>query len=142
MSSFTRNFRLSNLRLIRRYSSEDGSLKLPDFGVPLRVERLNETLDCKKARLIYQSRKRGILESDLLCSTFIQKHLNQLSQSQLEDYDRVLDENDWDLYYWCAGQKEIPERLQRNSVLPLMKEHFKNTGRQILRMPELSQEGN
>ncbi|CAJ0762349.1 3590_t:CDS:1, partial [Entrophospora sp. SA101] len=30
----------------------------------------NEHIDKKRARLIYQSRKRGILETDLLLSTF------------------------------------------------------------------------
>ena len=49
-----------------------------------------------------QSRKRGILESDLLMSTFADAYLGTMSREQLQEYDRFLDENDWDIYYWAT----------------------------------------
>lgn len=49
-----------------------------------------------------QSRKRGTLESDLLLSTFAAENLSSMNRSQLEQYDRFLDENDWDIYYWAT----------------------------------------
>ena len=51
-----------------------------------------------------QSRKRGTLESDLLLATFADAHLATMSAQQLEQYDRFLDENDWDIYYWATQQ--------------------------------------
>lgn len=51
---------------------------------------------------IDQSRKRGILESDLLLSTFADVYLRDMSVEQLQEYDRFLDENDWDIYYWAT----------------------------------------
>ncbi|KAF8533050.1 Flavinator of succinate dehydrogenase-domain-containing protein [Trichophaea hybrida] len=57
-----------------------------------------------RARLLYQSRKRGILETDLLLSTFAHEHLSTMTKEQLEQYDRFLDENDWDIYYWATQQ--------------------------------------
>ncbi len=51
---------------------------------------------------IDQSRKRGTLESDLLLSTFAAANLHSMNKSQLEQYDRFLDENDWDIYYWAT----------------------------------------
>lgn len=54
-----------------------------------------------------QSRKRGTLESDLLCSTFANENLASMSKKQLEQYDLFLDENDWDIYYW-ATQEPTP----------------------------------
>lgn len=56
---------------------------------------------------IDQSRKRGTLESDLLLSTFADAHLGSMSPAQLQQYDRFLDENDWDIYYW-ATQEPTP----------------------------------
>ena len=53
-----------------------------------------------------QSRKRGTLESDLLMSTFADAHLNHMTKEQLEQYDRFLDENDWDIYYWATQEPE------------------------------------
>lgn len=52
--------------------------------------------------IIDQSRKRGILETDLLLSTFADVRLPTLTRKQLEEYDRFLDEHDWDIYYWCT----------------------------------------
>jgi succinate dehydrogenase flavin-adding protein (antitoxin of CptAB toxin-antitoxin module) len=49
-----------------------------------------------------QSRKRGTLESDLLLSTFADTHLQSMSPELLQQYDRFLDENDWDIYYWAT----------------------------------------
>lgn len=57
-----------------------------------------------------QSRKRGTLESDLLLSTFAEAHLPALSGNLLTQYDLLLDENDWDIYYW-ATQDEAAQHL-------------------------------
>lgn len=37
-------------------------------------------------------------------STFADAHLNKLTREQLEQYDRFLDENDWDIYYWATQE--------------------------------------
>ncbi|EXJ91426.1 hypothetical protein A1O1_04538 [Capronia coronata CBS 617.96] len=74
-------------------------------GISFRVEpirRTGEDLATMRARLLYQSRKRGTLESDLLLSTFAAENLSSMSKSQLEQYDQFLDENDWDIYYWAT----------------------------------------
>jgi len=60
-----------------------------------------------RARLLYQSRKRGTLESDLLMSTFAEAHLRGMTPAQMAQYDLFLDENDWDIYYW-ATQEPTP----------------------------------
>ncbi|RPA84690.1 DUF339-domain-containing protein [Ascobolus immersus RN42] len=74
------------------------------------IERTGETLDKMRARLLYQSRKRGILETDLLLSTFAEQNLPQLNEKQLQEYDKFLDEADWDIYYWCT--QEAPPTSQ------------------------------
>ena len=42
------------------------------------------------------------METDLLLSTFADIKLPVLNRTQLEEYDRFLDEHDWDIYYWCT----------------------------------------
>ncbi|KAL5335851.1 WD40-repeat-containing domain protein [Aspergillus crustosus] len=74
-------------------------------GITFKVEplkRTGEDVSTMRARLLYQSRKRGILESDLLLSTFADVYLADMSKEQLQEYDRFLDENDWDIYYWAT----------------------------------------
>ena len=67
---------------------------------PLR--RVGEDMTTMRARLLYQSRKRGILETDLLLSTFAHEYLQTMERELLDQYDRFLDENDWDIYYWAT----------------------------------------
>lgn len=97
----------------------------------------NEPRTIKLARLTWASRKRGILETDLLLSTFSKIHLATLTDEQLVIYDRLLEENDWDIYAWATGSKTIPQRWQGCEVLGMLVEHSKNKGREILRMPDL-----
>lgn len=118
--------------------NDDGTPEVHiSIPIPQRVHRPDEDLATKKARLLYQSRKRGILESDLLCSTFVKKYLDDMAEMEVDQLDKLLDENDWDLYYWASGERAIPERLHDNEILKRMKEHFKNDGKQIIRMPKL-----
>lgn len=48
-------------------------------------------------------------------STFADVYLKDMNQEQLQEYDRFLDENDWDIYYWATQDppsdesKEVPE---------------------------------
>lgn len=42
-----------------------------------------------RARLIYQTRKRGTLESDLLLSTFAKDELDKMSEVEMKEFDKV-----------------------------------------------------
>lgn len=91
-------------------------------------------------RLTYQSRHRGTLEADLLLSNFAAKHLTQLSDTQLETYNTLLDENDWDIYYYVTGRKETPKHLETD-VMQMLKKSLKEARERkggVGRMPELA----
>ncbi|KAL1966725.1 hypothetical protein VTN77DRAFT_3922 [Rasamsonia byssochlamydoides] len=81
-------------------------------GISFKVEplrRQGEDPSTMRARLLYQSRKRGILETDLLLSTFADRYLADMTPQQMEQYDRFLDENDWDIYYWATQEPKAAE---------------------------------
>jgi len=77
---------------VRSYSippdSQDGPVD--DLFIPTRIDRSYETPDVTRARLVYQSRKRGILETDLVLSTFADKYLPTMSPEELKEYDKVI----------------------------------------------------
>ncbi|KAG8168692.1 hypothetical protein KVR01_001441 [Diaporthe batatas] len=78
-------------------------------GAKFRIEplrRTGEDPETMRARLTYQSRKRGTLESDLLLSTFAAAYLPRMTPEQMQQYDRFLDENDWDIYYWATQAED------------------------------------
>lgn len=72
-----------------------------------------------------QSRKRGILESDLLLSTFADVYLSKMTPEQLQEYDSFLDENDWDIYYWATQDPPTDSSAPAEDTLT---ETWKETG--------------
>ncbi|KAJ5732545.1 hypothetical protein N7493_004026 [Penicillium malachiteum] len=115
---------------------QDNGAQKPELGVgemegiTFKVEplkRVGEDAATMRARLLYQSRKRGILESDLLLSTFADVYLGKMSLQQLQEYDRFLDENDWDIYYWAT--QDPPEVTGANPPAEdTLTETWKETG--------------
>ena len=88
---------------------------------------------------MYQSRKRGMLENDLVLSTFAAEHLHKMTENQLSLYDRLINlpSNDWDIYYWATGGKPTPEEFN-NEVMNMLKEHIKNKDKVMrIRQPDL-----
>lgn len=112
--------------------------------VVIKVQPLNrtgETDEKMRKRLVYQSRKRGILETDILLSRFAKKHLDSLNRKQLEEYDKLLDELDWDIYYWATENYSItplPDKWKDSEVLKILQKYSKNSEKEILRMPALN----
>jgi antitoxin CptB len=71
---------------------------------------MHETVAVRRKRLLYRSRYRGRLESDLLFGSFAARHLRSLSAGQLDRYEALLEESDQDLFAWISGQQPVPER--------------------------------
>ncbi|CAI4050906.1 hypothetical protein SKDZ_15G0860 [Saccharomyces kudriavzevii ZP591] len=105
------------------------------------IKRNNESLDKKRARLIYQSRKRGILETDLLLSGFAAKYLKKMNEEELEEYDSLLNELDWDIYYWATKNYKtspLPKKWANSKLLNQLQKFSENKEKEILSMPDLS----
>lgn len=68
---------------------EESTRSPADAQPPAALPRINESLETLRARLVYQSRKRGTLETDLLLSTFANEHLNRMTEKELKEYDKV-----------------------------------------------------
>ncbi|KAH9918109.1 DUF339-domain-containing protein [Amylocystis lapponica] len=110
----------------------------PDAPAPTPLERPGESSTALRARLVYQSRKRGTLESDLLLSTFAKEQLATMDEAQLHEFDKLMDEPDWDIYYWATEKKAPPERWADSEVLDRLRKHVRNEGKVVRRMPDLS----
>lgn len=50
---------------------------------------MDEATETMRARLVYLSRKRGILEMEMLLSTFVQDRLKTMTREEMQEYDRV-----------------------------------------------------
>lgn len=98
----------------------------------LQKNRSSESLEEKRSRLMYQSRKRGTLENGLLLSHFSAKYLPGMDENSLNEFDKIINglHNEWDLYYWLTGAARIPEDIQSNKVFLLMKEYSANQNKE------------
>lgn len=73
-------------------SSESSALNTEteeDWPMPQPLDRTGEDEQTIRARLVYQTRKRGMLEGDLLLSTFARDNLGSMSMAQLQEFDKV-----------------------------------------------------
>ena len=64
-------------------------------------------------RLVMRSMRRGIKEMDIILSTYATENLVKIDETTITLYDRLLDENDQDLYQWVTGQVAAPERFRQ-----------------------------
>ncbi|UZJ53381.1 hypothetical protein CBS101457_002701 [Exobasidium rhododendri] len=136
--------RLEGLSLSSKHQLENLT-KSGEDAFPLRVpgrEPGDESREIKIARLKYQIRHRGILETDLILSTFSKEHLAGLSDAELDEFDTLLDEPDWDIYYWMTARKEVPDRWKEtfeteNRLGWRLRKHTKNENKETRSMPNL-----
>lgn len=60
-----------------------------EWPLPEPLDRSHEDESALRARLVYQTRKRGTLETDLLLSTFARDQLGSMSVAELKQFDKV-----------------------------------------------------
>jgi len=70
--------------------------------------RSSEGLDARRRRLLFHSWHRGIREMDLILGRFADAHIGELSDAELDDYERLIEEPDPDLLNWVTGASVTP----------------------------------
>lgn len=51
---------------------------------------------------------------------------------------QLMDEPDWDIYYWATSKRPPPERWADSQLLEQLRVHARNEGKVVRRMPDLS----
>jgi antitoxin CptB len=80
---------------------------------------MDEAIENRRKRLLYQSAHRGTKESDLLLGAFAAAHLDAFTPVQLDSYETMLNENDGDLFDWVTG-RAAPPAEKMSDVLRLL----------------------
>jgi antitoxin CptB len=79
-----------------------------------------EPIDIRRKRLIHRSCYTGMKETDLLLGAFAQRYVPDFDVAALDEYERLLEEPDADLFDWATGRQAVPKRCQ-NQVMTLLK---------------------
>lgn len=64
--------------------------------------------EARLKRLRMRSWRRGMKEMDLILGPFADAGLAALTPAELDAYERLMEENDQDLYLWVTGAAEAP----------------------------------
>ena len=69
-----------------------------------------EDAQTRLKRLKMRSWRRGTKEMDLILGPYADAKLGDLGSDELERYERLLEENDQELYLWISSGVDAPER--------------------------------
>jgi antitoxin CptB len=73
-----------------------------------RLQASDLSLDARQRRLLYRSWHRGMREMDLVFGRFADAEIASLGSSELDDYERLLDAQDRDVFSWLTLEAETP----------------------------------
>ena len=73
----------------------------------------DETRETRVKRLRMRAWHRGTKEMDFLLGGWADSHLTGADDAALDLFERVLAEDDHDLYHWVSGQRQAPEYMSK-----------------------------
>ncbi len=62
-------------------------------------------------RLTFRAWRRGFKEADLILGTFADQHLSELDSQGLDEFERLLEVADQDLYAWITRRSPAPQEF-------------------------------
>lgn len=73
-------------------------------------------MDARRRKLLFRADHRGFKEMDLIMGGFAKTHIKELDETQLDQFERLLDAGDQEVYSWILENEETPEEY-KGSVL-------------------------
>jgi antitoxin CptB len=70
--------------------------------------RSSEGLDVRRRRLLFRAWHRGTRELDLIIGRFADAVIGELSEAEVEEFERLAAVPDQELYAWVSGAAQVP----------------------------------
>ena len=83
---------------------------------------MTNKLDIFKKKLIYRASYRGTKEMDILLSSFVNKHINELDEINLIELENFLDLED-EIILNFYNHNIVEKRINKNKIAKLFKSH-------------------
>jgi len=90
--------------------------------------RSSERLDVRRRKLLFRSWHRGMRETDLIMGRFADSALEQLDDTELAEFERLLEVPDRDLLAWITGEIDVPARYDTALFRRLRDFHLRGKG--------------
>ena len=81
-----------------------------------------EGLEPRRKRMLIRAWRRGTREMDLLLGEYADLHIATMSEADLDDFERLMQAPDVQLYKWVSGSEPLPEQYDS----PLAQAFLKN----------------
>jgi len=72
------------------------------------TERSSAGLDVRRRKLLFRAWRRGVREMDLIVGRFADAHIGSLGERDLDDFERLIEVPNAELYGWVSGAAGIP----------------------------------
>ena len=87
------------------------------------TERSSEGLDERRRKLLFRAWRRGVRETDLIVGRFADAHIEALDERGLDDFERLIEVPNAELYAWIVGNEAVPEQHDTPVLRQLMAFH-------------------
>lgn len=71
---------------------------------------MDAIMDTRRKAILYRANHRGTKEADVMLGGFARAHLAELTDSDLDIFEALLEELDVEIMDWVIGRKPVPER--------------------------------
>lgn len=69
-------------------------------------------MDERRKKLKFRAWRRGFREIDLIMGGFADRRIEEMSEIALDEFERLLDAPDQDVYAWITGAAPAPPEFQ------------------------------
>ena len=88
--------------------------------------RSSAGLDDQRKRLLFRSWHRGMREMDYVLGMFANFAIADMTDSDLEEFEMLMQVPDPDMYKWLSGTIEVPENWDTSIVRQIRSFHLDN----------------
>lgn len=84
------------------------------------TQRTSAELDPRRRRILFRSWRRGTREMDLIMGGFADENLRDFTEEEVEEFERIIEVLDLDLYRWINGEEPVPAEYDTPLMRRLM----------------------
>lgn len=79
-------------------------------------------IENRRKQLLYRAHYRGFREADLIIGGFAKDNIPEMTETELDEFEALLELNDHDLYNWLMDKGEPPANV-KGAIFDRLKEY-------------------
>jgi antitoxin CptB len=91
------------------------------------TQRSSAGLDERRRKLLFRAWRRGVREMDLIIGRFADAYIDQFDQPGLDDFERLIEAPNAELYAWVTGVEVAPANFDTAVLAKLRAFHNRDS---------------